>query len=111
MGEKENDNEIGMLENEAEVPIEELIKQYYPDQYKVMELGQDDMGDDVFENANEVSLTDSESCVAEEVDETKQDVEVTENEEFHIEAISEEMIDQVEEEFVAHVSNDIQDLP
>ena len=36
--EKNNDNEINMLENDAEVPLEELIKQYYPDQYKEMDL-------------------------------------------------------------------------
>merc|ERR1712012_821190 len=43
--EKEDDNEeeveeefeIDMLENEAEVPIEELLKLYYPDQLKQMQ--------------------------------------------------------------------------
>merc|ERR1712200_17298 len=108
---KNDYNEIGMLENEAEVPIEELIKQYYPDQYKVMELGQDDIEDDVFESTNEASLDDSEACVAEVVDETKQDMDVTDYEEFHIEAISEEMMDQVQEDFVAQESQDMKDLP
>jgi len=36
--EKNNGNEINMLENDAEVPLEELIKLYYPDQYKEMDL-------------------------------------------------------------------------
>jgi hypothetical protein len=38
-GEDENkDNEINMLENDAEVPVEDLIKLYYPEQYKEMDL-------------------------------------------------------------------------
>lgn len=38
-GEDENkDNEINMLENDAEVPVENLIKLYYPEQYKEMDL-------------------------------------------------------------------------
>ena len=35
---KNKDNEIDMLENDAEVPLEDLIKLYYPEQYKEMDL-------------------------------------------------------------------------
>jgi len=35
---KNKDNEINMLENDAEVPLEELIKLYYPEQYREMDL-------------------------------------------------------------------------
>merc|ERR1711922_44216 len=45
------------------------------------------------------------------VDETKQDMDVTDYEEFRIEAISEEMMDQVQEDFVAQESQDMKDLP
>merc|ERR1711892_929768 len=36
--EKGNENEINELENEAEVPIEELLKKYYPDQFGSIEV-------------------------------------------------------------------------
>ena len=36
--EKNDGNEISMLADDAEVPLEELIKQYYPEQYKEMDL-------------------------------------------------------------------------
>merc|ERR1719320_1186812 len=35
---KGNENEINELENEAEVPIEELLKKYYPDQFGDIEV-------------------------------------------------------------------------
>merc|ERR1719312_630534 len=35
---KSNENEINELENEAEVPIEELLKKYYPDQFGDIEV-------------------------------------------------------------------------
>jgi len=35
--EQKDDFEINMLENEAEVPMEELLKMYYPDQWKQMQ--------------------------------------------------------------------------
>merc|ERR1719347_817328 len=38
--EKKDDFEINMLENEAEVPIEELLKMYYPDQLKIIQEGE-----------------------------------------------------------------------
>ena len=34
-----NEEEIGMLENEAEVPIEDLLKKYYPDTFEHMTSG------------------------------------------------------------------------
>merc|ERR1711962_1041388 len=45
--------EIDMLENEAEVPIEELLKLYYPDQLKQMqgEVGQVEESNGVEERA------------------------------------------------------------
>ena len=36
--EKNNDNEIDMLATDADVPIEDLIKLYYPDQYKASKI-------------------------------------------------------------------------
>merc|ERR550519_2769807 len=44
--EQKEEFEIDMLENEAEVPIEELLKLYYPDQLKQMqgEIVDDDLG-------------------------------------------------------------------
>ena len=36
--EKNKDNEIDMLATDADVPIEDLIKLYYPDQYKVSKI-------------------------------------------------------------------------
>merc|ERR1712002_774209 len=35
---KEQDNEIDMLANEADIPIEELLKKFYPEQFKDLEV-------------------------------------------------------------------------
>merc|ERR1719266_1523779 len=41
--EKNHDREINELENEADVPIEELLKKYYPDQFGDIEVERKDM--------------------------------------------------------------------
>ena len=90
--EKNNDNEVNMLENEAEVPIEELIKQYYPDQYIQMDLGSQDVdGNIIIATSNDTSVENNEALNA-----------TVESEEFHIETlehVSQEIMEHVQDGF------------
>jgi len=56
--EKGNENEINELENEAEVPIEELLKKYYPDQFGNIEV-QKKENDEIKTENEEDSKTDN----------------------------------------------------
>ena len=105
--EKNNDNEINMLENEAEVPIEELIKQYYPDQFKEMDLEIQEVNGTEIDGVDvSVTVTQSSQELSNQMEEEGLSTDnVVESEEFHIETlehVTQEVLEQVQEGFVAH---------
>jgi len=54
VGEKNEGDEIDLLANDAEVPLEQLIKLYYPDQYKEMDLEVQELPEEVEVNNGEL---------------------------------------------------------
>ena len=68
---KNHDGEINDLENEADVPLEELLKKYYPDQFGDIEVDKKEILSPKVEAENEEKSDDLETDIKEEANDDK----------------------------------------